>query len=289
MMITPHPVWQAQTLLGEGPVWLAGENALRFVDIKSGAIHRFDPATGAHQTSLLGGAPGFLVPAGDRGLIIGSQHGLYRSDGETLGERIATVPMPGHNRINDGTVDCHGRIWFGTMDDDEMQATGAIYCFADGALHRMGGEAVVTNGPAVSSDGRTLYHVDSGNRIIWRTTVGDGPSLQEPELFVQLNEADGHPDGVVLDSEQCLWVGLWDGWGVRRYAPDGRLLMHVDLPCARATKLAFGGSDLRTAFVTTARVGLDEAALEAQPLAGSLFAFEAPVAGLLLPAARLDR
>ena len=236
MMITPYPVWQVQALLGEGPAWFPGENAVRFVDIKSGAIHRFDPATGAHETSMPGGTPSFIVPAGDGGFVIGSQDGLYRSDGETLGARIAAVPMPAHNRINDGTVDCHGRLWFGTMDDEARTASGAIYCFADGVLHRMAGEAVITNGPAVSIDGRTLYHVDSVKRIIWRATIGDGPELKAPEPFVELTEADGYPDGVVLDSEQCLWVGLWDGWGVRRYAPDGRLLMQIDLPCARATK-----------------------------------------------------
>lgn len=287
MTIRPYVVRSTEALLGEGPVWLHDEKMLHYVDIKSGAIHRLNTLTGAHETRHVGGKPGFILPAAGGGLIIGSESGLYRGDGETLGERIATVPMPAHNRINDGTVDCHGRLWFGTMDDEERQATGAIYCFADSVLHRMSGEAVVTNGPAVSSDGRTLYHVDSGNRIIWRAMVGDEPNLLAPEPFVQLNEADGHPDGVVLDSEQCLWVALWDGWGVRRYAPDGRLLLHVDLPCARVTKLAFGGDDLRTAFVTTARVGLDDAALAAQPLAGGLFAFEAPVAGLPLPAVRL--
>ena len=100
---------------------------------------------------------------------------------------------------------------------------------------------------------------------------------------MQLEETDGHPDGIVLDSEDCLWVALWDGWGVRRYAPDGTLLLQVDLPCSRVTKIAFGGPDLRTAFVTTARIGLDDIQLAQQPLAGGLFAFEAQVAGTPSP------
>ena len=124
---------------------------------------------------------------------------------------------------------------------------------------------------------------NSVQRRIWRYAIGDGPGIGTPELFLQLAEADGHPDGVVLDSEDCLWVALWDGWGVRRYASDGTLLLHVDLPCARVTKLAFGGPDLRTAYVTTARTGLDEDQLVAQPLAGGLFAFDAPAAGRPLP------
>lgn len=160
-------------------------------------------------------------------------------------------------------------------------------------LHVLGHEAVVTNGPAVTADGRTLYHVDSGASTIWRLTVADGQADESPriiarEVFLQLAEAGGHPDGVVLDSEECLWVALWDGWGVRRYAPDGTLLCHVAFPCARVTKLGFGGPDLRTAYVTTARTGLNAAALAEQPLAGALFEFNAGVAGRVLPGVRLS-
>jgi len=114
-----------------------------------------------------------------------------------------------------------------------------------------------------------------------------GPSVAHHDVFLQLGEADGHPDGVVLDSEDCLWVPLWDGWSVWRYAPDGTLLFSIAMPVARVTKIAFGGADLRTAFVTTASVGLDGDALAAQPHAGHLFAFAAPVAGRLLPQVRL--
>jgi len=92
---------------------------------------------------------------------------------------------------------------------------------------------------------------------------------------------------VVLDSEECLWVGVWDGWAVHRYAPDGRLLARIELPCARVTKVAFGGNDLRTCFVTTARIGLSETELLRQPQAGGLFAFEVPVAGRTLPPVKL--
>jgi sugar lactone lactonase YvrE len=206
-----------------------------------------------------------------------------------LGQQIAAIPEPAHNRTNDGTVDALGRLWLGTMDDDERLATGAVWCLDRGVLHRAGGGAVVTNGPAVSPDGQFLYWADSGERTIHRHRLGPEPILGPGEVFLRLGEDEGFPDGIVVDSEDCLWVALWDGWGVRRYAPDGRLLLHVPLPCARVTKLAFGGPDLATAYVTTARVGLDEEALAQQPLAGSLFSFAAPAAGVALPPVRLER
>jgi xylono-1,5-lactonase len=290
--ISPHPVWLVEAQLGEGPAWFQEDRSLSFVDIKRGLLHRYIPHSDARESQVLGGRPSFVVPAADGGLLIGSGHDLYRADASGLGVRVTTLDMPTRNRMNDATVDGSGRLWFGTMDDGETRATGALWCLDRGRLFLLGEEAVVTNGPAVAADGSLLYHVDTGERAIWRFTIGaDGsgnPCLTNKEPFLQLGEKDGHPDGVVLDAEDCLWVALWDGWGVRRYAPDGTLLCTIAFPCARVTKLAFGGPDLRTAYVTTARTGLDSVAMAAQPLAGALFAFDSPVSGLPLPAVRLS-
>jgi D-xylonolactonase len=291
--IAPRLIWPVEALLGEGPAWFPGEETLRFVDIKQGLVHRYHPETGASQTWHIGGKPSFIVAEEGGGLLVGSGNVVLKlgSQCAAIAPPLASLPQPEHNRTNDATVDMRGRLWLGTMDDDEQQATGALWCLDRGTLHRIGGEAVVTNGPAIGHDGRTLYHVDSGARTIWRFTIGaneaGAPVIERREVFLQLTPADGHPDGVVLDSEDCLWVALWDGWGVRRYAPDGTLLLHIPFPCARVTKIAFGGSDLTTAYVTTARIGLDAAALAAQPLAGGLFAFDAPVPGRVLPPVRL--
>lgn len=274
-----EPVWQLNALLGEGPVWLPDEAALRFVDIKRGCLHRYDPVTGGRETAVVGGTPSFIVPASDGSLLVGSGSSVHRFEEGRLGSVIAAITQPAHNRTNDATVDYNGRLWFGTMDDREIEATGCVWCLSEGKLHRAGGEAVVTNGPAISGDGRFLYHVDSGQRALWRFELGDGHVLEGGEIIVHFDEDEGFPDGVVVDSEDCLWVALWDGWGLRRYTGDGALLLDIPFPCARVTKVAFGGPDLRTAFVTTARAGLSTSALADQPLAGSLFAFDAPVAG----------
>ncbi|HWU01245.1 MAG TPA: SMP-30/gluconolactonase/LRE family protein [Novosphingobium sp.] len=287
MPITPTAIWPVAAQLGEGPMWHPSEQALYFVDIKQGMLHRHTPA--GNQSWPVGGAPSFVVPTSDGRLIVGSRTALRIGRGDDWAD-LASIPMPAHNRTNDATVDASGRLWLGTMDDNEELETGAIWCLASGQLAQAGGKAVVTNGPAVSPCGRWLYHVDSGQRRIWRCPLpaADAPPvLAAGELFLQLPPEDGHPDGVIVDAEGCLWVGLWDGWGVRRYAPSGEMLLHVPLPCARATKLALGGPDGTTAYVTTARVGLSPQALESQPLAGALFTFEAPAPGLPLPAVML--
>ncbi|MET0250785.1 MAG: SMP-30/gluconolactonase/LRE family protein [Novosphingobium sp.] len=284
----PRPVWELGALLGEGPVWLEAEQALRFVDIHGGRLHRFDPVSGTGNTVQTAGKPSFIVPADGGGMLVGDGAQVRRFDGDALGAAVAQVAESPRNRINDATVDPAGRLWFGTLDEDEESPTGALYCLDRGVLRPTGRLAVITNGPAVSSDGRLLYFVDTLERTIWRIPLNeDGTLAAAGEVFLRLEEHEGFTDGVVLDSEDCLWVGLWEGWGVRRYAPDRTLLAHVALPCARATKVAFGGPGLTTAFVTTARTGLDAPALARQPLAGSLFAFDAPAPGRPVPAVRL--
>lgn len=286
--IEVRAVWELGALLGEGPVWLPDEQALRFVDIHGGRIHRFDPRTGTGSTVEVGGKPSFVVPVEAGGLLVGHGHTLRRFDEGRLGEPLLTLDMPANDRTNDATVDGDGRLWFGTMDQDELAPTGRLHVLERGTLHPTPCTAVITNGPAVTGDGRWLYHVDTLERTVWRVPLDNGRPTSTGEVFVRLGEADGYIDGVVLDSEDCLWAGLWDGWGVRRYAPDGSLLLHVAMPCARVTKIAFGGPDLRTAYATTARIGLSDTELADQPLAGALFAFEAPAPGRVLPKVRLS-
>lgn len=287
-MIEPRLVWAVEATLGEGPAWIGRENALWFVDIKGGKVHRYDPASDDRQSFEVGGMPSFIVPAEGGKLLVGSVDGLYLLEDGKLTGPIAKIDMPAHNRTNDATVDASGRLWLGTMDNEEAANTGAIHLFDVTDLRAVGGECVITNGPAVSGDGNTIYHVDTLGRTIYRCDISAGTSLAHGDVFVKIAEADGHPDGVTVDSEGCVWVGLWGGWQARRYAPDGTLIATVAMPCANVTKVTFGGPDLRTGYVTTARKGLSEAELNGQPLAGGLFAFDAPAPGVALPEVKLS-
>lgn len=275
--------------LGEGPAWHVHDRALWFVDIKSRHVYRFDPATHDLRQWSAPDQVGWVLPARDGSLIAGLKTGLHRFDPANGRFDLIHDPeptLPG-NRLNDATIDCNGRLWFGTMDDGETDVTGRLYRMVDGLCLDSGLPPVpITNGPAVSADGRTLYHTDTLGKRIWQVSVNDDATLGSPRLFVTIEDGAGHPDGSVVDAEGCIWIGLWGGWGVRRYDPAGKLMRTVALPVANVTKLAFGGDDLRTAYVTTARKGLDPAALAAQPEAGHLFAFDPGVAGLpLAPAA----
>lgn len=275
-----EPVWPLGAQLGEGPLWADDEAALWFTDIEGRTVHRFHPASGARASFAVDGRPGFIVLAGE-GYVVGIERQLRRFDGARLGAVVADVPAATATRLNDATVDAHGGLWFGSMDIGCAALTGAVHRF-DGVapVRTVGGRCAIPNGPAVSADGRTLYHVDTLAGTIHAFDIAVRDELMDGRVFAAIDPADGVPDGVVLDAEGCLWVALWGGWGVRRYDPDGALMLVVPVPCAQVTKLAFGGADLRTAYVTTARTGLDAAASAAQPLAGALFAFEASAPGL---------
>lgn len=286
MTSEPRLVWNIEAQLGEGPVWIGRDQALWFTDIKRHRVYRYDPASGDRQSWEAPEQVGFVLPAQDGGLVAGLQTGLHRFDPDTgaFAMLMEVEPEKPHNRLNDGTVDPAGRLWFGTMDNGEREKSGAFYRYERGQLAKSGIDGVsITNGPAVSPDGGTLYWVDTLRGRISACEIGADGALGPSREVVTIGPDEGHPDGPTVDSEGCIWIGLYAGWEARRYSPAGELLERVRFPVANITKIAFGGSDLRTAFATTARHLLKPEDLERQPLAGGLFEFRTEVAGVPCP------
>jgi xylono-1,5-lactonase len=272
--------------LGEGPAWDIARQCLWFVDIKQHLLYRFDPASGALQSWKAPDQIGWALPAVDGSLLTGVRGGLFRFEPST-GQFLKVLPVeqeiPG-NRLNDATTDASGAVWFGSMDDAEEQLSGRIYRYVDGRMADSGLAPVcITNGPALSPDGATLYHIDTLGRRILASKLGADGVPRDTQLFVAIEDGAGYPDGPTVDSEGCVWIGLFGGWAARRYDPLGRQIDTVKFPVANITKIAFGGADLRMAFATTARKGLGVAELAAQPLAGSLFSFQVHTPGLAQP------
>ncbi len=269
--------------LGEGPVWVAREAALWFVDIKGRRLHRWSAATGEHRTWDTPEPPGFLAPLAGGGFMLGMKSGLHRFDpesGHTSCFAQVEPDMP-ENRLNDGCVSPEGALWFGSMHDRELEPSGALYRLdSQGRCIALDRGYVVTNGPAFSPDGRIFYHTDSLARTVYAFDRRDIHTLAGKRIFVRIEESAGYPDGTAVDAAGCLWIAMWAGGCVRRYSPAGELLASVPVPCSHVTKMAFGGEDLRTAYVTTARHGLTAAQLAAEPLAGDLFSFPSPAPGL---------
>jgi xylono-1,5-lactonase len=285
MASEPRLVWDVAAVLGEGPVWVDRDAALWFTDIKRRKVHRYDPVTRERRSWDSPEQVGFVFPAQSGDFIAGLQSGLHRFDPESgaFDLLIEVEPDKPTNRLNDGVVDPAGRLWFGTMDDSEREKSGTYYRYARGELVRTTLTGIaITNGPAVSPDGRTLYWVDTIGRGIFAGEIR-GNSLGESREFARIAPGEGNPDGPTVDSEGCVWISLYSGWEARRYSPSGELIERVRFPVSNITKIAFGGSELRTAYATTARHLLKDEALQEQPLAGGLFAFEVDVPGLPCP------
>lgn len=270
-------------LLGEGPLWSPSEGFLWWVDIKRAKLHRHNPVTGNTRrydlplhASALALADGGLIMVGDR------QVGRYDTATEEY-HRIADLHEPENFRTNDGGIAPDGSLWFGTMDDLEQSAEGQYYRLKpDLTVERIGlPEVMVTNTMQFSPDGCTFYTCDSAEQMILAFDyASDTGALSNRRMIASTLEAGCYPDGTAIDQDGYLWNAQWAGSRVVRYAPDGTIDRIVKLPVSRPTSCAFGGPDLSTLYVTSARIGLSDAALDRQPMAGSLFAIEVDVPGI---------
>lgn len=279
MSTAPRCLWEVGATLGEGVLWDAARRQVWFVDIKGKRLHRCDPEGGERRIWDAPGQVSFIVPASDGGMVCSLEDGLYRFDeqnGAFLPWTKVEDDLPG-NRFNDGHVDAQGRLWFGSMDDAEEAPTGVLYRY-DGRVAAMDEGYVITNGPAISPDGLTLYHTDTLAQKIYAFDLDPAGGLANKRLFTELADG-GYPDGMAVDAQGYVWVATFGGWRIDCFDPRGRKAGEVRFPCANVTKLAFGGDDLRTVYATTARKGLSEQALAEQPLAGGLFTFRVETPG----------
>jgi sugar lactone lactonase YvrE len=286
------------SLLGESPFWHPDEAALYWCDIPGRALRRWAAAAGAHTQWVLPVEPGCIAPLAGGALIVACRDGLFRFD-TTSGERVLLCAAPydtAQERFNDGKADPQGRFWAGTIYEPRTAAAASLYRWAQGELARMAGDITTSNGLAFSPDGHTLYWSDTPRHRVMAYdfdavlgTLGAARVLAqfEPKQPGQaLAGYGGRPDGAAVDAEGAYWCAMYEGQRLVRLAPDGTLLQSLPLPVRCPTMPCFGGPDLRTLFVTTARQGRPAEELAAQPLAGCVLHTRVDVPGLPVNFAR---
>jgi sugar lactone lactonase YvrE len=276
---------QAACQLGEGPLWDPVIGRLYWFDIKARRLHWFEPASRARGGWDLPLQASAAARCEDGVLLLATERGLARFD-PSHGSLDIFEPLEpdlqGY-RSNEGKIDLEGGFWWSVMDDDGGRRPGRVYRKRSGQPSRRMADGIhITNTLTVSPDGRRMYLADSAVQTLYAYELEPGSgSLGERRVFARTDL--GAPDGGAVDQDGFLWNAQWGAWRLLRYAPDGAIDQVVEMPVEQPSSCAFGGADLSTLYITSAREGLEPAALARQPLAGSLFSMRTQTPGLALP------
>lgn len=280
-------VHDVPALEGECPLWHGAEQALYYIDIAGKAVHRHRIDDGNHQVWHLPSEPGCIALCQDGGLVVAMRSGiaLLNTDDGSLSSVLDAPYDSSKIRFNDGRCDSAGRLWVGTLYEPRDRAGGTLYCLERGRLRDVGLAVTTSNGVAFSTDSRTLYHADTrGHRVLAYDYdpvsghIGDSHVLHQ---FSSDRSQDygGRPDGAAVDSEGAYWCAMFEGGRILRLSPDGDILLEIPVPARCPTMIAFGGADMRTLFITSARQNRPADELLQYPLSGCVQSMRVDVAG----------
>lgn len=262
--------------IAERPVWDVASNSVLWVDVLGGSLHRSTPPLqGAGEwrdvTVAVGTSLGAAALRRDGGVIaaVDTAFVLLDPEGRPDGDPVA-VDMPPGARFNDGACDPAGRFLAGTTSPGRP-GTGLLWSLEAPGRVRVVAETITeSNGLDWSPDGHVMYYVDSGDTAIrrYRYDADSGDIGERLADLATVETGAGIPDGLVVDADGAIWVALWEGAGLRRYAPDGELLAHIEVPVDRPTCPAFAGPALNLLVLTTAWEGMPPEERTNQPWAG---------------------
>lgn len=292
------PISNQTFVLGESPFWHPQEQTLYWVDIAGKKLARANVYMGTVETWDMPSEPGCIAPAVSGGLVIALRNGVFRAPtwcGEL--EHITTLDYDQKTvRANDGKCDPMGRFWVGTVDEPKAAKAGTLYSVdcIHGApvVTRQAGDALTANGLAWSPDVRTLYWADTPNHIVhaWDFDL-QANALSAHRNFLQFpkkpegwqytdSRYQGRPDGAAVDALGNYWVAMYEGRRICVFSPAGELLRQIETPMQCPTMPCFGGEDLRTLYITSARKGRGDAELAQMPLSGAVFSMRVDTPGL---------
>jgi sugar lactone lactonase YvrE len=266
-MMRTDPIGTIRCQWGEAPIWW--RNALYFVDIEKGVVHRYDPESGLEKSWDIGQRVGTVVPRASGGLVIAGDHGFSFLDEETgvLTPIVDPESELPDNRFNDGKCSPDGRFFAGSISLSKKTGAARLYRLdPDLTVHEAFGPVTNSNGIVWSHDGRICYYIDTPRREVLAFDY-DAGELKNPRTVLNTGHIDASPDGMTIDADGHLWIAFCHGGCVSCFDPaNGNELHRITLPCLETTACAFGGPDLRDLFVTT---GVHKTAKEEH--AGRLF------------------
>lgn len=271
--------------LGEGAFWDHRTQRLFWVDITGLKVHIYDPETRTNKSFPTPSMVGTVVPGNNDKAVIALVDGIYilnTLDGEISLLSDVEADMT-YNRFNDGKCDPNGNLWVGSMHFDQSLPKANLYKVdGKGNAAKMLDSVTISNGIVWTKDSRTMYYIDTptGHIRAYDFDV-ENSSISNERIAVEVPVSMGFPDGMAIDEEDKLWVGLWNGNSVARFDPDsGKLMSKIDVPAHNVTSCSFGGRNFDTLYITTSSLDMTEEEQAKYPLAGSLFEVKPGVKGV---------
>ncbi|GAB5399522.1 MAG: SMP-30/gluconolactonase/LRE family protein [Aureisphaera sp.] len=277
--------YQIKAELGEGAYWNHKTQEFYWVDILGKQLHIYNPKTKRNRSFPTPSLIGTVVPKNDSMAVVALEDGIYTMnthDGSlaVLSEVEKDMDI---NRFNDGKCDPNGNLWVGSMHLEQTQPMGSVYKIdALGKTEKMIDSVTISNGIVWTKDHSTMYYIDTPTGTIRAYDYDKATAtISNERVAVIVDPKDGFPDGMTIDSEDMLWVGMWNGNAVARFNPKtGELMSKIEVPAHNVTACAFGGHNLDKLYITSASVDMTDEEKEQYPLAGSLFVADPGVTGV---------
>ena len=272
--------------LGEGAVWNYKTNELYWIDIEGKKLCIYNSEKKENKVIEMPCRIGTVVPSEETGkVVVALEDGIYTVDIATnelsvISDIESDIP---ENRFNDGKCGPNGNLWVGSMHLEQSKPNANLYRINEfGKTKKMVENVTISNGIVWTKNQKTMYYIDTPTKQIRAFDFDVTTSaISNERVAVEVDEKDGYPDGMTIDENDMLWVGMWNGNAVAQFNPKtGELLKKIQVPAHNVTSCAFGGDNLDEMYITTASVDMTKEEKEKYPLAGSLFKVKMDIKGV---------
>lgn len=272
------------SLLGEGALWNYKTQQLYWVDIVGKKFHIYNPVKKTNRTYKLPAMIGTVVPVDDKNVLVALSDNIYKLNliTEELVKFSDVKLTPHENRFNDGKCDPNGNLWAGTINLDDPGKCKLYKINNKGEAKIVIDSVTNSNGIVWSKDSKTMFYIDSPSKEIKAFDYDvKTSSISNKRVIVKVSDELGILDGMAIDENDNLWVGIWEGFAVANFnSKTGELIAKIDVPAKNVTSCAFGGENLDILYITTSSLGMTEEEKLLYPDAGSVFKVKPGVKGV---------
>ena len=253
----PKTLIKCKALLAEGPVWNHRTKEFSFVDILNQNIFIYKNKKRIRKFKSKQMISNFL-PSRNNSWISCGKNKVFQikiKRKKIFCKKLISIKHKKNNRFNDASIDSHGRLWASTMDENEVSKSGNLFFFQKiNSPKKLLGNFIIGNGIDWSPCKKRFYFVASDKRkiYIFNYEMKDG-KISKKKIFARIPSQNGKPDGLCVDSMGFVWVACWDGSCIIRFKKNGKIDKIIKLPISRPTSVCFGGKNLNTLFITSAR------------------------------------